>query len=71
MSIFFLKHNKMYDIKCHPNILFRREKSFVKSGPGLFAYGIVALGALPDFVYSAITVIVYVPDHVLERFIEE
>lgn len=43
----------------------------MESGSGLFTYGVVALGALPDFAYSILTVIVYIPDRVIEHFIDE
>lgn len=41
------------------------------SGAGLFTYGLVVVGALPDFAYSVLTVILYIPDRILEHFIEE
>lgn len=41
------------------------------SGSGLFAYVAVVLGALPDFAYSFLTVILYIPDQILDRFFDE
>lgn len=52
-------------------ICFQSEKNFMDSGSGLFAYATVVLGALPDFAYSFLTVIVYIPDHILDRFVDE
>jgi len=45
--------------------------NFMDSGSGLFAYFAVVLGALPDFAYSFLTVILYIPDRIIERFVEE
>lgn len=43
----------------------------MESGSGLFSYALVVAGGLPDFVYSLLTPIVYIPDHIIERFIDE
>lgn len=51
--------------------LIIRKKNFVDSAPALFAYSALAIGAIPDFALSILTVIVYVPENVLERFFDE